>query len=170
MVVLGDGGVGKTALTSQFIHNVFVQEYDPTIEDSYRKQVSVDGESIVLDILDTAGPEEFSALRDQYIRDGQGFIIVYSITSRTSFEQATIYRDQVLRVKDQDSEPMILIGNKSDLEEKREVTVTEGRELAKKFGCPFLETSAKTRINVDECFLGCVSEARKYKQRSYGVK
>ena len=112
LVVLGDGGVGKTALTiqvgletrslkeekkkknaternsitngKQLCLNHFVETYDPTIEDSYRKQVVIDQQSCMLEVLDTAGQEEYTALRDQWIRDGEGFVLVYSITSRSS--------------------------------------------------------------------------------------
>merc|ERR1711991_711156 len=72
--ILGDGGVGKSALTIQFVQNHFIEEYDPTIEDSYRKQVTIDHETCLLDILDTAGQEEYSAMRDQYMRTGEGFL------------------------------------------------------------------------------------------------
>merc|ERR1711924_105017 len=75
IVVVGAGGVGKSALTVRFIQGNFVEKYDPTIEDSYRKQVAVDGVAVLLDIMDTAGQEEYSALRDQYMKTGQGFIL-----------------------------------------------------------------------------------------------
>lgn len=116
----------------------------------------------MLDILDTAGQEEYSAMRDQYIRTGLGFLIVYSVASRSSFEAVTNFRDQVLRVKDEDHYPMIILGNKCDLENEREVPVAEGRELAKQLGVPFLETSAKARINVEEAFYEVVREIRKF--------
>ena len=157
---LGDGGVGKTALTIQLCSNYFVEEYDPTIEDSYRKQVVIDDESCLLEILDTAGQEEFTALRDQWIRDCEGFIIIYSITSRESFEQIAGFRDQVMRVKDCTDLPLMLVGNKSDLEEKREVSRQEGEDLSKVFAAGFKETSAKTRENVEEAFYGLVRMIR----------
>merc|ERR1711924_427368 len=97
IVVVGAGGVGKSALTVRFIQGNFVEKYDPTIEDSYRKQVAVDGEAVLLDIMDTAGQEEYSALRDQYMKTGQGFILAYSITSGISFETAHKLRMQILR-------------------------------------------------------------------------
>ena len=156
--VLGDGGVGKTALTIQLCSNHFVEEYDPTIEDSYRKQVVIDDESCLLEILDTAGQEEFTALRDQWIRDCEGFVLIYSITSRPSFEQVSVFKDQVLRVKDVDKIPMMLVGNKCDLEEKREVSALEGQDLAKVFDAQFKETSAKTRKNVEEAFFDLVRQ------------
>ena len=94
------GGVGKSALTIQLIQNHFVDEYDPTIEDSYRKQVVIDGETCLLDILDTAGQEEYSAMRDQYMRTGEGFLLVFAVNNAKSFEDISQYREQIKRVKD----------------------------------------------------------------------
>ncbi|GBE88528.1 24 kDa Ras-like protein [Sparassis crispa] len=162
LVVVGGGGVGKSALTIQFIQSHFVDEYDPTIEDSYRKQCVIDDEVALLDVLDTAGQEEYGAMREQYMRTGEGFLLVYSITSRNSFEEISTFHQQILRVKDQDSFPVIVVANKSDLEYERQVGMNEGRDLAKHFGCKFIETSAKQRINVDEAFHNLVREIRKY--------
>ncbi|GAM17541.1 hypothetical protein SAMD00019534_007160 [Acytostelium subglobosum LB1] len=161
LVIVGGGGVGKSALTIQLIQNHFIDEYDPTIEDSYRKQVTIDDETCLLDILDTAGQEEYSAMRDQYMRTGGGFLCVYSITSRSSFDEIAAFREQILRVKDKDKVPMIVVGNKCDLEGERQVTTGEGQDLAKSFGCPFLETSAKIRVNVEESFYSLVREIRR---------
>lgn len=161
LVIVGGGGVGKSALTIQLIQNHFIDEYDPTIEDSYRKQVTIDDETCLLDILDTAGQEEYSAMRDQYMRTGQGFLTVYAITSRSSFDEISSFREQILRVKDADKVPMVVVGNKCDLESERQVSKAEGQDLAKSFGCPFLETSAKSRINVEESFFELVREIRK---------
>lgn len=83
------------------------------------------------DILDTAGQEEYSAMRDQYMRTGQGFVMVYSITSRSSFDEINAFREQILRVKDKDTVPMVLAGNKCDLATERQVTTNEGQELAR---------------------------------------
>eukprot|EP01137_Pigoraptor_chileana_P035234 Opistho-2@28959 len=166
LVVVGGGGVGKSALTIQLIQNHFVDEYDPTIEDSYRKQVVIDEETCLLDILDTAGQEEYSAMRDQYMRTGEGFLCVYAITSKGSFEEIDVFREQILRVKDADQVPMMLVGNKCDLEDDRHVSKTEGQEKAKHFSIPFLETSAKTRTNVEDAFYTLVREIRRFKKRS----
>src|SRR5438132_1585529 len=103
----------------------------------------IDEETCLLDILDTAGQEEYSAMRDQYMRGGQGFILVYDITSRNTFDEVVNFRDNILRVKDKDHVPMVLVGNKCDMEAQRNVTTLEGRELAKSFGCPCYEASAK---------------------------
>mmetsp|Transcript_23751 Transcript_23751/g.32408 ORF Transcript_23751/g.32408 Transcript_23751/m.32408 type:complete len:192 (-) Transcript_23751:11-586(-) len=162
VVVVGGGGVGKSALTIQLIQNHFIDEYDPTIEDSYRKQCTIDDEICLLDILDTAGQEEYSAMRDQYMRTGEGFLCVYAINSRSSFEEIDSFRDQILRVKDEDSVPLVLCGNKCDLEEQyREVSQNDGADKGKLFSCPFQETSARMRVNVDEVFFSLVREIRK---------
>ena len=138
----GGGGVGKSALTIQLIQSHFVDEYDPTIEgelsdlceacvprltsfcasDSYRKQCVIDEEVALLDVLDTAGQEEYSAMREQYMRTGEGFLLVYSITSRSSFEEILTFQQQILRVKDKDYFPIIVVANKCDLEHDRQVS------------------------------------------------
>ncbi|RCH99033.1 Ras GTPase [Rhizopus stolonifer] len=152
LLLIGEGGVGKSALTIQFIHSHFVDVYDPTIEDSYRKRCAIDSEKASLEILDTSGQDEYSALREQYMRNGEGFMLVYSVTSRSSFEEIKSFRQQISRVKDRESFPMILVGNKCDLKLSRQVMTQEGKDLAKSFGCRFIETSAKKRVNVEESF------------------
>jgi len=150
--MLGNGGVGKSAITFRFVQNKFVESYNPTIEDSYRKQIKVDGSTIVLDILDTAGQEEYTELREVYMRGGEGFIIVYSITDKKSFQEVSEFRDRTLRVKDTDRVPMILVGNKSDLDHARLVSKDEAETTAKEWGIPWIETSAATGMNCDEIF------------------
>jgi GTPase KRas len=161
LVIVGGGGVGKSALTIMFIQNHFIEEYDPTIEDSYRKQTVLDNETCLLDILDTAGQEEYSAMRDSYMRSGQGFLCVYAINSRNSFDEISTFREQMLRAKDSDDVPMVLVGNKSDLEESRQVTLQEGLTLAKSFGCPHVEASARLRVNVEHAFFELVRDIRR---------
>eukprot|EP01121_Diplochlamys_sp_Union-15-3_P009314 TRINITY_DN2536_c0_g1_i4.p1 TRINITY_DN2536_c0_g1~~TRINITY_DN2536_c0_g1_i4.p1 ORF type:complete len:201 (-),score=41.72 TRINITY_DN2536_c0_g1_i4:49-618(-) len=162
LVIVGGGGVGKSALTLQLVQNYFVDDYDPTIEDSYRKQVNIDDETVLLDILDTAGQEEYSAMRDQYMRTGQGFLLTYSITSRSSFDELHQFKEQIHRVKDTNKVPIVLVGNKVDLEEQREVTSAEGQERAKIYQCPFFESSARTRVNVENGFYELVREIQKH--------
>jgi GTPase KRas len=121
-----------------------------------------------------------SAMREQYMRTGEGFLLVYSITSRNSFEEISTFYQQILRVKDMDQFPVIIVANKCDLEYERQVGMNgtlscqvvrlrswrrsdaEGRDLAKHFNCKFIETSAKQRINVDEAFTNLVREIRKH--------
>uniref|UniRef100_A0A3B4AHY8 GTPase KRas n=1 Tax=Periophthalmus magnuspinnatus TaxID=409849 RepID=A0A3B4AHY8_9GOBI len=162
LVVVGAGGVGKSALTIQLIQNHFVDEYDPTIEDSYRKQVVIDGETCLLDILDTAGQEEYSAMRDQYMRTGEGFLCVFAINNIKSFEDIHHYREQIKRVKDSEDVPMVLVGNKCDLP-SRTVDTKQAQDLARSYGIPFIETSAKTRQRVEDAFYTLVREIRQYR-------
>jgi len=102
------------------------------------------------------------AMRAQYMRTGEGFILVYSVTSRQSFEEAFALYRQILRFKDRDYFPIIVVGNKCDLESDRQVSSQEGRDLARTWGCGFIETSAKSRINVDQAFHDLVREVRRY--------
>merc|ERR1711943_44465 len=161
IVVLGSGGVGKSAITVQFVQGIFVEKYDPTIEDSYRKPVEVDNNQFMLEILDTAGTEQFTAMRDLYMKNGQGFVLVYSIIAQSTFNDLPDLREQILRVKDCDSVPMVLVGNKCDLQDQRVITHEQGESLARKFnGCTFLEASAKTKNNVDQIFHDLIRQIR----------
>eukprot|EP00800_Vazella_pourtalesii_P022161 TRINITY_DN854_c0_g1_i3.p1 TRINITY_DN854_c0_g1~~TRINITY_DN854_c0_g1_i3.p1 ORF type:complete len:193 (-),score=53.68 TRINITY_DN854_c0_g1_i3:110-688(-) len=164
LVVVGGGGVGKSALTIQFIQSQFVEDYDPTIEDSYRKNGVIDDEVAILDILDTAGQEEFSAMREQYMHHGEGFLLVYSIVDRNSFEEIPKLCKTILRVKERPAFPMILVGNKADLEYERVVSYQEGEQQAQSLNIKYIETSAKHRINVDGVFNDLVRIIRKYKK------
>ena len=151
--VLGGGGVGKSALTLRLVTDNFAEDYDPTIEDSYRKQIKVDGRPATVDIVDTAGQEEYNAMRDSWIRNGKGFLLVYSITNRGSFEEMETIMDEMTRARDDDNIPLVLAGNKCDLDgTDREVTKEEGQKLADQWGVPFFETSAKNSENVHKAF------------------
>ncbi|XP_046546366.1 ras-related protein M-Ras-like [Haliotis rubra] len=153
LVVVGDGGVGKSALTIQFFQKMFVQDYDPTIEDSYIQHTDIDGQWCILDVLDTAGQEEFSAMREQYMRKGDGFLLVYSVTDKQSFENIRNFHTQILRVKDRNNYPMILVANKVDLVHQRKVSEDLGRDLASELRITYIETSAKDPpLNVDFAF------------------
>jgi GTPase KRas protein len=162
IVVAGGGGAGKSCLTLQLIQNHFIEEYDPTIEDSYRKQCIIDNQLAMLDILDTAGQEEYSAMRDQYMRSGQGFLLVYAVTSVGSFEELFHFYEHILNTKDVNSVPLVICGNKCDLEKERQVSIQDGQALAAKWNCRFYETSAKTRINVEEAFFEVIREIRRF--------
>eukprot|EP01087_Luapelamoeba_hula_P017479 TRINITY_DN550_c0_g1_i1.p1 TRINITY_DN550_c0_g1~~TRINITY_DN550_c0_g1_i1.p1 ORF type:complete len:194 (-),score=36.67 TRINITY_DN550_c0_g1_i1:308-889(-) len=164
-VVVGAGGVGKSAVTVRFIQGNFVEKYDPTIEDSYIKQVEVDGVACVLDIMDTAGQEEYRALRDSYMKNGQGFVLVYSVTSPTSHDHAAKIQKQILRIKEDTPDiPIMLVANKIDLEEERAVTTEEGKAMAKDLGCGYIESSAKTNHNINEIFDRLVRMVNKWRQ------
>jgi GTPase KRas protein len=170
-----------------------VETYDPTIEDSYRKQVVIDNQSCMLEVLDTAGQEEYTALRDQWIRDGEGFVLVYSITSRSSFARIQRFHHQIQRVKESSTAgsptgasylnsplhspvgsgisgpvPVMLVGNKSDKVTEREVSHQEGSAMARDLGCDFVEASAKNCINVEKAFYDVVRSLRRQRQNISG--
>ncbi|KAJ5076084.1 ras-like protein [Anaeramoeba ignava] len=152
IVIVGGGGVGKSALTIQFVHSKFIEVYEATIEDSYRRQVEIDNEVHILDILDTAGQEEYAVIRDTHLRSGDGFLVVFSITSRESFEEIPKFVDQIHKAKENDKIPVVLVGNKSDLEKQRQVPTKDAQKYAKSIKCQYVETSAKLRVNVEEIF------------------
>ncbi|XP_070369235.1 GTP-binding protein Rit2 isoform X1 [Equus asinus] len=182
VVMLGAGGVGKSewhflvgiqhspghsgthcgfAMTMQFISHQFPDYHDPTIEDAYKTQVRIDNEPAYLDILDTAGQAEFTAMREQYMRGGEGFIICYSVTDRQSFQEAAKFKELIFQVRHTYEIPLVLVGNKIDLEQFRQVSTEEGLSLAREYNCAFFETSAALRFCIDDAFHGLVREIRK---------
>lgn len=162
VVVMGSGGVGKSALVIKFVSGEFVKEYDPTIEDAYRKTIVVDGSTALLDILDTAGQEEFSTLMDQWMRDGKVFILVFSVTDRGSFDQIRDLYEKILRIQEADHVPVVLVGNKKDLENERKVKKQEGKDLAEELQMyTYVETSAKLGDQISETFYHTVRAHRR---------
>lgn len=144
----------------------------------------------MLEVLDTAGQEEYTALRDQWIRDGEGFVLVYSISSRSSFTRIQKFHHQIQRVKESSASPsslsypgsplsamgdrgghggavpVMLVGNKSDRVTEREVSTQEGHALARDLGCEFVEASAKNCVNVEKAFYDVVRLLRRQRQQS----
>lgn len=169
VIMVGSGGVGKSALTLQFMYDEFVEDYEPTKADSYRKNIVLGGKECQIDILDTAGQEDYAAIRDNYFRSGEGFLCVFSITERESFEATQEFRDQILRVKNADSTtdniPFILVGNKSDLHSRRQVTLDEAEQLAQRWRVQYIETSAKTRDRVDTVFYDLMQQIQTKKDQ-----
>jgi len=163
LIVVGSGAVGKSSLTVQLVQHHFLDYCDPTIEDSYQKRVTVDEEMATLDILDTAGQDEYSAMRDQYMRTGEGFLLVFDLTNRSTFDDLTQFAEQISRVKDRDADtiPLVVVGNKCDLEQRRAVTTSEAAAFAKSIGAVYVESSAALRVNVDEAFFALVREVRR---------
>ncbi len=162
IVPIGAGGVGKTSIVERLLHNHFLEEYDPTIEETYRKQFVIDDEAILPDFLDHQGQEEYTALQELY-QNAAAIILVYSITSLASFEEIQEqYYPRILKIRDENKlVPIVLIGNKCDLEPQRAVSTAMGEQLAKQYGILFFETSAKTNINVLESFIALIREMRK---------
>eukprot|EP01095_Lingulamoeba_sp_RSL-Kostka_P005779 TRINITY_DN1754_c0_g1_i4.p1 TRINITY_DN1754_c0_g1~~TRINITY_DN1754_c0_g1_i4.p1 ORF type:complete len:170 (-),score=23.88 TRINITY_DN1754_c0_g1_i4:163-672(-) len=159
--LFGDGGTGaKTTFIVKYVTGKYSETYDPTIEDEFRKEVTIYGQEMVVSFLDTAGQEEYTVMRDQWIRSCDGFIVGYSITSMNSFHILEEFLTQIYLVKDldrEDSLPLIIIGNKCDEENKRCVTYEMGENFCKKYNYQFFETSAKENINVSESVVSIIS-------------
>ena len=126
------------------------ETYDPTIEDSYRKTLEHRGQMVTSEILDTAGTDQFVAMRSLYLKNGEGFLLVYSITSAASFNDVDDIYAQILRVKDAEpgEVPIVLVGNKCDMEDERVVDTEDGAAKAKQWGAKFLEVSALSRVGI----------------------
>ncbi|XP_063769757.1 GTP-binding protein Di-Ras2 [Pseudophryne corroboree] len=153
VVVFGAGGVGKSSLVLRFVKGTFRESYIPTIEDTYRQVISCDKSICTLQITDTTGSHQFPAMQRLSISKGHAFILVFSVTSRQSLEELKPIYEQICQIKgDIESIPIMLVGNKSDESQNRELDSTEGEAIAKKWKCAFMETSAKMNHNVKELF------------------
>ena len=131
------------------------EQYDPTVESSYRKLVTDPAGAFpptMVEILDTAGQEDFSVLREQQLRGGDGFVLVYSVTSPQSFRAVRDFHDQALHHAGPDS-AFVVAATKSDLDDERAITADEGREVARAIGAAFFETSARTNDGVAAPFV-----------------
>ena len=153
LAVLGQTLVGKSALTYRFISDKFPTEHDTTIEDQYKINTTIDEHNCRLEILDTAGQDDYQSMLDTWINFAEGFVVVYSIDDRESFESLKDKDERVVKNKSDDVYSVIIVGNKCDLEDKRKVTKEEGESYAKSKGVDFMEVSALKTINVKETFV-----------------
>ncbi|EPS96726.1 hypothetical protein FOMPIDRAFT_1025304 [Fomitopsis schrenkii] len=161
-VVLGAGGVGKSALTIRFGKNVFIEQYNPTIEEEYRCELIVDGQKCVLEILDTPGTEQFTALNEQYLKNARGYLLVFSLSQESSLRDIDTIREQIYATRGTDKDvPIVVVGTKLDLSNEREVSRATIHELAESWKLPFYETSAKRNWHVTDVFEDLVRQMRK---------
>lgn len=143
-----------------------MEDYEPTKADSYRKKVVLQGSECQIDILDTAGQEDYAVVRDNYFRSGEGFLCVFSLVDRETFVATSDFREQILRVKVNEQTPLILVGNKRDLADgSREVSSDDAEALARSWGVPYVETSAKTKVNVDRVYYDLLGRIQQKKQQ-----
>ena len=161
LAVFGTKAVGKSALIIQFVQGYFITDGDPTIEDLYTHALAIDNENVELDIIDTPSYDDLCALRAQYMRQGKGFIIVYAINDRASFEEVEVFHRDLLERRGTTNVPVVICGNKCDLEDERLVSKWEGEELAQRLNAKFFETSASVNLNVEDAFRTVVREIRK---------
>ena len=153
IITLGDSHVGKTSLIIKYIENKFSTTFVTTMGfDIKNKQITLkDGTEAKLMIFDTAGQERFKSLAENYIRKANGILLVYDISEKQSFQNIENWMESIR--ENSNESPIILIGNKSDLNDERQVSIEEGQQKADEFGCPFYETSCKTGDNVNKCFI-----------------
>ena len=154
IITLGDSHVGKSSLILQYIENKFSNLYISTIGfDLKHKQITLkDGKKAKLTLYDTAGQERFRSLARNYIRKANGILLIYDISDKSTFININKWMENIEDEIDTKL-PIILVGNKSDLNDKRKVTTEEGKNKAKENGFPFYETSCKTGDNVNKCFI-----------------
>jgi len=151
VLVVGDGGVGKTSLTLRFTTGSFRENYMPTLGvNFYSKTVDVGGILVKLTVWDTGGQERFKPLLPNYFKGGQGSLVVFDVTDPESFKSVEKWVEDVKRYCG--DVPIIIVGNKIDLSSKRKISCEDAKELADRLKAPYFESSAKENIMVNDVF------------------
>lgn len=158
--IFGKSNTGKTAFLNRIVNNIFIEEYDSTIENLYKTIFNFDGEEILIELLDTSGSEKYLIpLLGNWVSFSNFIILIYSIDDRSSFNMINEFYN---RINDKYNDALcILVGNKLDLDYKREVIYDEGLKLAESWGCYFIETSCLKDINIKEAFVFILNSALK---------
>ena len=169
VVLVGDSGVGKTNIMSKYLKNQFREDSKATVGVEFgSKQFSVEGHQIKAQIWDTAGQERYKAITSAYYKGAKGAFIVYDITRKNTFETVNKWVSDITAAADKKI-TLILIGNKNDLEDQRQVTKDVGEEKAKELGLAFMETSACSGENLDKAFQMMINEIyKKYQEDVVG--
>lgn len=157
VIVIGDESVGKSSLILRLAEAAWIPDYSPTIQDTYRTTIEHLNEQYLLDILDTAGCDDYSHMRDLYMKQCNGVICVFDICSSKSFISAAQKLQHFMKFKGLNRFPIILVGNKSDIAENRQVSKQQANELAKKFNTIYVEASAKLNVHVNDTFVQLLS-------------
>jgi len=161
IAVLGFRSVGKSSLTIQFVEGHFVDSYEPTIENTFSKIIKQRGQEYQVTLVDTAGQDEYSIFPTQYSMDIHGFILVYSITDPRSFEVVQIIYEKILDMTGKVNVPLVLVGNKKDLQAERKISPEQGRKQAESWKGVFLEASAKNNDSVADIFTAILGQIEK---------
>ena len=158
IILIGDSAVGKTNIMNKYLKGTFNENTKATVGVEFgSKLFNIENHKIKARIWDTAGQEKYKAITGAYYKGSKGAFVVYDITRKETFESTDKWIND-LKVTADPKINIILIGNKCDLEDKREVLKDQGEEKAKSFGCAFLETSALSGDNIDKGFEMMVSE------------
>ncbi|XP_069107887.1 uncharacterized protein [Argopecten irradians] len=159
-LLIGDSGVGKSSLLLRFADNVFSDTFIATIGVDFKiRTVNIDDKTARLQIWDTAGQDRFKTITSSFYRGAHGIMLVYDVTDLGSFRHIETVIEEIKKYRGGDG-PMILVGNKSDMTNKRVVTYSMGKEYAEKLGISFMETSAKSSVNVETLFMSLTSEVK----------
>ncbi|KAL1969086.1 hypothetical protein VTN77DRAFT_920 [Rasamsonia byssochlamydoides] len=162
IAIVGSRSVGKSSLTVRFVDHHFVESYYPTIENTFSRIIKHKGQDFATEIVDTAGQDEYSILNSKHFIGIHGYMIVYSVASRQSFDMVTVIREKILNHLGADWVPLVIVGNKSDLKpDQRQVSLEEGRQLSEQFHCAFTEASARLDYNVAKAFDLMIGEIEK---------
>ena len=153
IAVLGESLVGKSALTYRFINDKFPTEHDTTIEDQYTISTVIDDTDVKLEIIDTAGQDDYQSMLDTWINSADGFLLVYAIDDKESFDSTRMRYERIVKLKHDTPFSVVIVGNKCDLEDKRKVSREEAEKYCAGLHVDFLEASALNKINVKETFL-----------------
>ena len=152
LIIVGDSNVGKTNIMSKYIHNTFNYTSKSTIGVEFgTKIVKIDNKKIKAQIWDTAGQERYKSITSAYYKGAKGALIVYDITNKFTFESVDKWVQDLNSYGDKNL-TLLLVGNKSDLEDKRQIMKEDGEEKAKSFNLGFIETSACSGDNIDQAF------------------
>jgi small GTP-binding protein len=134
--------VGKSSITYRFINYNTPTEHDATLEDKYKVYQEINGVPHEIEIMDTAGQDDYQGMLDSWIQFAEGFLLVFAINDRDSFDALTKRRDRILKLKKGTNCPIVIVGNKCDLEKERKVPESEAKDLAKQWNAQYIETSA----------------------------
>ena len=161
IALLGDASVGKSAITCRYVFKRFLKSYTSTLEDFYTKRTNIDNEFVELDILDTAGMEEFSVVRDANIKDRDGFLMVFDLTNMDTFDRLAQFYKLIDLIHTNRGVPTVIVGNKVDKEGERKVGTERAMSLAKDKRAQYIECSALNGSGIDEAFASLVRSLRK---------
>ncbi|KYO41938.1 GTPase RhebL1 isoform X3 [Alligator mississippiensis] len=168
VVILGYRSVGKTSLAHQFVEGEFLECYDPTVESTYNKMLVLGKDEFHLQLVDTAGQDEYTILPHSFVIGIHGYVLVYSVTSLRSFQVVKTLHNKLYESRGKTRMPVVLVGNKADLSlESREVKTDEGKKLADSWGAIFLESSAKENQVTQGIFTKIIEEIDRV-DNSYG--
>lgn len=162
MAIVGSRSVGKSSLTVQFVDGHFVDAYYPTIENTFSKVIRYKNQDFATEIIDTAGQDEYTILNSRQFIGIHGYMIVYSVGNKQSFDMVRIIREKILNHLGADTVPLMIVGNKSDLRaEQRQVKAEDGKKMAEELQCGWIESSAKFNENIIKAFEGMIAEIEK---------